>query len=174
MLTVDKSVSSNVSGAFDKVSRNRLLCKLRAKGIHPKLVKVIGSWLEPRRASVVLGGETSSSFRIKDMLFQGTVLGPQLWDLFFEDAASAINECLYEEIIFADDLNAYKVVSSLTSVDSAMESLGNVEKKSCIAGVLPTRSLSILARRVNTCSLALPHTDRILSFLVWSSTANWI
>ena len=120
---------SDVSGAFDKVSRSRLLLKLHAKGIHPKLIKLIGSWLEPRRATVVVGGEKSSPFRIQDMVFQGTVLGPRLWNLFFEDAAASIKEWMYEEIIFADDLNAYKIVPSSTTVDKAMESLGNVQKE---------------------------------------------
>ena len=129
---------SDVSGAFDKVSRSRLLRKLQAKGIHPKLIKLIGSWLEPRRATVVVGGEKSTPFRIQDMVFQGTVLGPQLWNLFFEDAASAIKEYMYEEIIFADDLNAYKVVPSSTTVEEAMEFLEEF-KRSCIVGVLPTR-----------------------------------
>jgi hypothetical protein len=61
------------------------------------------------------------------MVFQWTVLGPQLWNWFFEDAARAIQEFLYEEVIFADDLNAYKVVPSSTSVEKAMESMSNVQ-----------------------------------------------
>ena len=53
-------------------------------------------------------------------------MGPQLWNLFFEDAANAIKEFMYQEIIFADDLNAYKVVPSSTTVDGAMKSLDTV------------------------------------------------
>ena len=118
---------SDVAGAFDKVSRKRLLAKLAAKGIHPKLVKLLASWLEPRQATVVVAGVKSNPFCIQDMLFQGTVLGPQLWNLFFEDAARAINEFFYEEVIFADDLNAYKVVPSTTNVDTAMKSMDCVQ-----------------------------------------------
>ena len=118
---------SDVSGTFDKVSRERLLDKLAAKGIHPMLVKLLGSWLEPRQASVVVGGAKSKPFRIQDMVFQGTVLGPQLWNLFFEDAAAAIKEHLYEEVIFADDLNAYKVVPSTTTLPIAMQSIDKVQ-----------------------------------------------
>jgi hypothetical protein len=118
-----------VSGAFDKVSREWLLEKLAAKRIHPKLIKLIGSWLEPRQATVVVGGAKSNTFRIQDMVFQGTVLGPQLWNLFFEDAAAAINEYFYEEVIFADDLNAYKVVPSTVTDEKAMESIGKVQEE---------------------------------------------
>jgi hypothetical protein len=120
---------SDVSGAFDKVPKERLLAKLEAKGIHPKLIKLISSWLEPRQATVVVGGAKSKPFRIQDMVFQGTVLGPQLWNLFFEDAAAAVNEFLYEEVIFADDLNAYKVVPSTIAHDKAMESTTKVQEE---------------------------------------------
>jgi hypothetical protein len=116
-----------VSGAFDTVFRQRLLDKLESKGMHPKLVKLMASWLEPRQASVIVGGASSCPFRIQDMVFQGTVLGPQLWNLFFEDAARAVQEFFYEEVIFADDLNVYKVVPSSTSVEKALESIGNVQ-----------------------------------------------
>ena len=74
---------SDVSGTFDRVSMARLLAKLTATGIHPKLVKLIGSWLEPRRASVVVGGTTSKPFLIKDMVFQGTVVGPAAVEFTF-------------------------------------------------------------------------------------------
>jgi hypothetical protein len=60
---------SDVSGAFDKVSRKRLLSKLAAKGTDSELLKLIGSWLEPRRASVVVGGSKCNSFRIQDMVY---------------------------------------------------------------------------------------------------------
>ena len=43
------------------------------------------------------------------MVFQGMVTGPILWILFFEDAHQAINECFFEEIVYADDLNAYRI-----------------------------------------------------------------
>jgi hypothetical protein len=118
---------SDVPGAFDRVSRERLLAKLSAKGIHSKLVKLIGSWLEPRSASVVVGGAKSIPFTIKDMVFQGIVLGPQLWNLFFEDAKRASNEFLDEEIVYADDLNAFKIVPSSTTLESAQGSMDLVQ-----------------------------------------------
>jgi hypothetical protein len=51
-------------------------------------------------------------------VYQGTVLGPTLWNLFFEDAREAINNWLFEEIVYAEDLNAYRLFSS--STDTAM------------------------------------------------------
>jgi hypothetical protein len=45
------------------------------------------------------------------MVFQGTVSGPMLWNLFFEDARHAINDCFFTEVVYADDLNAYRIFS---------------------------------------------------------------
>ena len=83
-----------------------------------KLIKVLSSWLRQRVARVVVGGTSSNEVAITDMVFQGTVLGPTLWNLFFEDARVAINSCLFEEIVYADDLNAYRFFSSSTETAS--------------------------------------------------------
>ena len=42
------------------------------------------------------------------MVYQGTVLGPPLWNVFYEDAAIAIRVHGFCEIVFAHDLNAFK------------------------------------------------------------------
>ena len=99
---------SDVAGAFDRVRVERLISKLHAKGVHPKLVKLIESWLQERRARVLVGGEMSGTTPLRNMVFQGTVLGPILWLVFFADASKVIIEAKFREIIFADDLNAYK------------------------------------------------------------------
>ena len=44
------------------------------------------------------------------MVFQGTVLGPDLWNVFFVDAKEPIRKADFKEIMFADDLNAFKIV----------------------------------------------------------------
>ena len=51
----------------------------------------------------------SVAMLLRDMVVQGTVLGPTLWNLFFEDARTALNEWFFEEAVYADDLNAYRV-----------------------------------------------------------------
>ena len=101
--------ASDVSRAFDRVSTSRIMAKLRAKGVHHRLLALIESWLQPRRAKVVVGGEYSAVFLLVNMLFQGTVLGPTLWNLFFEDSRVPINSVKFIEAVFADDLNAYRM-----------------------------------------------------------------
>ena len=100
---------SDVSGAFDKVRLKRMVQKIINKGLHPKIAAVLVSWLRERQATVVVGGTTSKLMALRDMVFQGTVTGPTLWNLFFGDSREAINECFYTEVVYADDLNAYRV-----------------------------------------------------------------
>ena len=80
-------------------------------GLHPRLIKLLKSWLEPRNAKVIVGGAFSAVFKLINMLFQGTVLGPPLWNAFFADARIPIRKSGFEEIVFADDLNAFKIIS---------------------------------------------------------------
>ena len=101
---------SDVSGAFDRVSTERLLAKLQNSGVHPKIVKVLQSWLGERSASVVVDGVASNQFCIDNSIYQGTIWGPPLWNHFFGDAKYAIKEANFIESISVDDLNAFQVV----------------------------------------------------------------
>jgi len=106
---------SDVSGAFDRVAMDRLIAKLRRRRLNPQIIKVLTSWLQQRLAHVVVSGMKSFEILLMNMVFQGTVLGPLLWNLFFEDARLAINEWFFTEVVFADDLNAYRVFPSGTA-----------------------------------------------------------
>ena len=99
---------SDVSGAFDRVSSGRLLAKLRAQGMPQDLLSIIASWLRKREAQVVVGGVQSTTITLENQVFQGTVWGPSLWNTFYADSSDAIRKCSFEEIVFADDLNAWR------------------------------------------------------------------
>jgi hypothetical protein len=100
---------SDVAGAFDRVKVERLIEKLKAKKLHPDIVAVLSSWLRHRTSHIVVGGAQSDEMLLINMIFQGTVLGPPLWNIFFEDARLAVNELSFTEAVYADDLNAYRV-----------------------------------------------------------------
>jgi hypothetical protein len=114
---------SDVSGAFDRVQLERLEAKLKAKKIHATIIDVLVSWLRKRRAKVVVGGEASEEFDLENMVFQGTVLGPPLWNIFYEDAKVVVNELFFEESVYADDLNAYRIFPGVTPNDKILASL---------------------------------------------------
>ena len=46
--------------------------------------------------------------KIHSMVYQGTALGPPLWNIYYEDAALAGKLHGFLEIVFADDLNCFK------------------------------------------------------------------
>ena len=120
---------SDVAGAFDRVRMERLVAKLKKKGLHPKIVAVLASWLEERCAHVAVSGEASKVMNLSNMVFQGTVTGPTLWNFFNEDARHAINECFYKEVVFADDLNAYRVFTSDTHNSAIIGSLNMCQQE---------------------------------------------
>ena len=99
---------SDVSGAFDRVSSDHLLQQLKARGISKTVLAVLSSWLGDRSAVVVVDGAKSSPSILANSVYQGTVLGPQLWNCFFEDARLAVNKEGFTETVFADDLNSFK------------------------------------------------------------------
>ena len=99
---------SDVSATFDRVLVDRLLLKLRTRKVPEEILKVIASWMRARWAEVVVGGVTSLKYCLQNMVFQGIVWGPMLWNVFYADAKRAIRECSFTEIVFADDLNAFR------------------------------------------------------------------
>ena len=99
---------SDVSGAFDNANRERLLGKLRAKGVHADLIRVISSWLLSRAARVVVGSACKEAAELRNMVYQGTVWGPWLWNVFYVDARLPIQEALFQANVYADDLNAFR------------------------------------------------------------------
>ena len=116
---------SDVSGAFDKVRASRLLEKLAAKGVNEQLLRLLRSWLAVRSSVVIVGGKKSAARQLWNMVFQGTVWGPPLWNSFFEDARRAVAANLFSETVYADDLIAFRaflVEVSNSCLDEAMRS----------------------------------------------------
>ena len=99
---------ADVARAFDCVLLERLAAKLHARGLHSQVVKLLISWLQERSAQVVVGGKMSEAFKLAYMVFQGTVLGPCLWNVHYSDVAEPCKKAGFEEVVFADDLHAWK------------------------------------------------------------------
>lgn len=101
---------SDVSGAFDRVCARRLGAKLATLKLHPRIYRVLVSWLEPRSSQVVVEGAFSSATPLCDSVFQGTVWGAPLWNCYYADASEAVAKQGFTDIVFADDLNCTKVM----------------------------------------------------------------
>ena len=135
---------SDVSGAFDKVDSQRLVQKLKGLGIHPKLLAVFDSWLRRRKAQVVVSGTSSNEFSMENMIYQGTVWGPPFWNCYYADSKLSIRMNDFTEIIYADDLNAFKaylntisheeIFADIDRCQAALHSWGRANKVTFDAG----------------------------------------
>ena len=65
-------------------------------------------FLSPRTAAVIVQGRSSDSCVIRDQIYQGTILGPPLWNIFFADISSVAENHSATEVKFADDFNIFK------------------------------------------------------------------
>ena len=135
---------SDISGAFDRVFKTFLLAKLYAFGVGSKYLNFLESYLAPRKGKVVVQGASSELFDLEDSVFQGTVLGPPLWNSFFSDVAAPAKASGGKEAIFADDLNVFKqfdrdlpeqeVMDELSSCRSRVHTWGKANRVSFDAG----------------------------------------
>ena len=74
---------SHISGAFNQVFVPYLFAKFHRYGIGGALFNFLRSYLAPRTGQVVVQGTLSDPYEISNTIFQGTVLGPPLWNVFF-------------------------------------------------------------------------------------------
>ena len=95
---------ADISGAFDKVSRPLLLAKLAQLGVAEAFLGFLNSYLLSRQGYVAVEGVLSECMMLTDMVYQGIVLGPTLWNAFFSDIATYVPEDGQHCQIFADDL----------------------------------------------------------------------
>eukprot|EP00972_Heterocapsa_arctica_P056509 8339461-Heterocapsa_arctica.AAC.1 len=63
------------------------------------------------------------------MVFQGTVWGPPLWNAFFEDARVPINACGFNEIVYADDLNAFRPFPLAVSNEVVLDHVARCQQR---------------------------------------------
>ena len=75
----------DISGAIDRIFTNYLVSKLQAIGVGAQYLIFLEVYLQPRAGIVVVEGVCSEEFQLANTVFQGTFLGPPLWNVFFSD-----------------------------------------------------------------------------------------
>ena len=98
----------DITAAFDRVDKDLLMGKLHSLGVADVFLDFLNNYLEPRIGRVALEGALSEIITLADMVFQGTVLGPALWNAFFQDITTPAEWQGGESKIFADDLSVFK------------------------------------------------------------------
>ena len=92
-------VALDIAGAFDRVWHQGIITKLRSLGISGGLLHLLQDYLHGRTLRVVVNGHASTELPVKASVPQGSVLGPLLWNVYFND----ILQLIPETTAYADD-----------------------------------------------------------------------
>ena len=103
-----RSVSLDISKAFDKVWHEGLLYKLKSMGISEELFKLLENYLPGRFQRVLLNGQTSFWRPILAGVPQGSILGPLLFLIYINDLPDELKS---NAKLFADDTSLFAIVN---------------------------------------------------------------
>ena len=145
-----------LSKAFDSVNHQLLLKKLPGYGINNHELRWFKNYLTSPCQSVVYGSAKSAPQQIKSCVPQGSILGPILFSIYFND----LPNCLLQSkiLLYADDAVLFYADSNIGNISTVLnKDLKQLQSwthfnKLCIHPVKTEYVLSAL----NSESLRLP------------------
>ena len=112
-----------------------LIGKLSRLGLPDTFLDFLNSFLLTREGVVTVEGAKSEAMILSDMVFQGTILGPMLWNSFFGDVAIEVPEGQQIMNLFADDLTAEIYHPQCSNPATVMEELREIQTRTHAWGV---------------------------------------
>ena len=140
--TLDSSTSIcgvflDIKKAFDSVSHPLLLQKLHSIHLPPHITLWLHSYLSDRTQSVKVGTTHSSPLPVTTGVPQGSILGPLLFIIFFNDISSLLLSSSSRLFLYADDILLLHPVTSPSDCSLISSQL------SIISQWLSSRSLQV-------------------------------
>jgi len=145
------TVFLDMSKAFDRLDRTKLIGMLTKRNINQTPVNIIDSFLQNRHQTVRLGNQTSHSSMVNNGTPQGTLLGPMFWLLYVDELNV---EC--DIIKYADDLTL-----SGTSKQLLQTSLDRVESWCKEHNMIANAKKSAVMNLSNKRSRSTPTTNKL-------------
>ena len=118
-------VYTDFQKAFDAVPHQRLLNKLEAYGLGPKVVEWVKGFLCGRLQSVSINGTMSTWKKVTSGIPQGTVMGPLCFLMYINDLPDEVitsNICM-----FADDAKVFSPLNSEQQCHSLQNDLDRIK-----------------------------------------------
>ena len=115
----------DIAKAFDLVPHQLLLRKCQKYGLSDDVCKLIKSYLSNRAYQVTLNGRSSRRVFPGSGVGQGSVLGPKLFLLHFNDLLA---ELRCDGWCFADDLRNAKIIRSLEDLQLLQADIDTISK----------------------------------------------
>ena len=116
----------DIAKAFDTVPYNRLKLKLEWYGVIGNILQGISSFLSDHYQKVVIENISTSVTSVTSSVPQGTVLGPILFHIYFNDIVDHIKHGTIR--LFADDIVLYKQVLSLQDAKNLQSDLASLQE----------------------------------------------
>ncbi len=123
----------DMSKAFDRISHQNLIIKLRNCGFGGSLLKWFQSYLTDRCQRVTVLGATSNTLPISSGVPQGSILGPALFLIYVNDLPDSVNSC--QIAMFADDTKLYSTIKCVEDATLLQSDLVNLEHWSSTSGL---------------------------------------
>ena len=111
--------------AFDKVSHEKLILKLKEYGISEILVRWVREFLSNRKQRVVIGDNSSCWEDVISGVPQGSVLGPLLFTIFINDLPRNIKSTAK---LYADDCKLIGVIKDQSDTISLQNDINRLQE----------------------------------------------